>query len=187
MTKKLLLSELLTEEQCREWVTDADMADAASFSSTSRRQEYLTWRAMLYKHLGCKVEIAYEDSAPIVVGSDINIGVSHTTDMAAVVISPDPCAVDIERKDRDIARIAERFFTAGEQQLSVDNRSCVAIWCARECYYKYRRDRKLDILNGVRVTKLDFESGEVTAEDNSGLVLDMKIEQTAEHIVVYVL
>lgn len=187
MTKTLLLSELLTEEQCREWVTDADISDAALFSSTSRRQEYLTWRAMLYKYLGRQVEITYEHSAPIVVGSDINIGVSHTTDMAAVVISPSPCAVDIEREDRDVSRVAERFFSARERELATDNRSCVAVWCARECYYKYRRNRKLDILSGVHVTALDFERGVVTAEDNSGLVLEMKIEQTAEHIVVYVL
>ena len=187
MTSSLLLSPLLTIEQCAERVTAADIAAAEAFASILRRREYLTWRAMLYEHLGRKVEIEYVDSAPVVVGDDIYIGVSHTTDMAAVVVSSKPCAVDIERKDRDIARVANRFFTDCEKRLVSDNASMVAIWCARECYYKFKRDRSVDILGGVSITEIDLEGGTVTVVSDRGDRLEMKIEQTAEHIVVYVL
>ena len=73
MANRLLLSELLTEEQCHKRVSDADIAAAAEFSSLSRRREYLTWRAMLYEALDRRVSIAYEDGAPIVVGENIYI------------------------------------------------------------------------------------------------------------------
>ena len=59
MTSSLLLSPLLTIEQCAERVTAADIAAAEAFASILRRREYLTWRAMLYEHLGRKVEIEY--------------------------------------------------------------------------------------------------------------------------------
>ena len=71
MTSSLLLSSLLTVEQCLERVTAADVAAVEDFASLSRRREYLTWRVMLYEHLGRKVEIEYADSAPIVVGENI--------------------------------------------------------------------------------------------------------------------
>lgn len=187
MTSSLLLSSLLTVEQCLERVTAADVAAVEDFASLSRRREYLTWRVMLYEHLGRKVEIEYADSAPIVVGENIYIGVSHTADMAAVVVGQNPCAVDIERKDRDITRVANRFFTHCEKRFATDNSSMVAIWCARECYYKFKRDRSVDILSGVWVAELDIERGVVTVESLRGDRLEMKIEQTAEHIVVYVL
>lgn len=187
MRSRLLLSPLLTEEQCAERVTATDIAAAAAFASATRRREYLTWRAMLYEFLGKQVTVAYSDGAPIVVDSNIYIGVSHTADMAAVVVSDTPCAVDVERKDRDISRVAARFFTEREKSLATDNTSTVAIWCARECYYKFKRDRSIDILSGVGITELDFGRGEVLAEGPEGDRLEMKIEQTAEHVVVYVL
>ena len=187
MRSRVLLSPLLTEEQCAERVTAADIAAAADFVSATRRREFLTWRAMLYDYLGEKVTIAYNDGAPIVVDSNIYIGVSHTADMAAVVVSDSPCAVDIERKDRDISRVASRFFTEREKSLATDNMAMIAIWCARECYYKFMRDRLIDILSGVSVTELDFGRGVVLVEGCQGSRLEMKIEQTAEHIVVYVL
>ena len=187
MANGVLLSELLTEEQCRERVTDADIAAAAEFSSSTRRREYLTWRAMLYQSLGRTVDITYQDGAPIVVGEDIYIGVSHTTDLAAVVISDIPCAVDVERRDRDVSHVASRFFTEREREFATDGAAQVAVWCAHECYYKYCRNKQLDILNDIEVTGLDLSGGYVTAEVKNGLVLKMRIEQTAEHIVVYVL
>ena len=187
MANRLLLSELLTEEQCHKRVSDADIAAAAEFSSLSRRREYLTWRAMLYEALDRRVSIAYEDGAPIGVGENIYIGVSHTTDMAAVVISENPCAVDVERADRDVSRVASRFFTERERQLAADSASQVAVWCARECCYKYCRNKQLDILGDIGVTELDMAGGSVTAEVKDGLVLKMRIEQTADHIVVSVL
>lgn len=187
MTNKLLLSPLLSLEQCRELVSKTDWTAALEFVSQTRRQEFLTWRAVLYQWLGRVVDIAYKDGAPTVVGSNINIGVSHTTDMVAVVVSQTPCAVDVERRDRDVSRVAERFFTEREQQIAQSGQLQVAVWCARECYYKFMRDRAIDILNDIHVTHLDIEQGRVTVQSTRAAELEMKIEQTAEHIVVYVL
>ena len=183
---KLLLSELLTEEQCQDRVTEADLRSVEHFSSVARRCERLSWRVLLYDFLGERVEIAYEDGAPIVVGRDIHIGVSHTKDMVAVVVSDNPCAVDIERSDRDVQRISDRFFTERERQLATDNLAQLAVWCARECYYKLKRDRKIDILSDIRVTALDIEQCRVVVEDCRGGSSEMKIKKMAEHIVVYV-
>lgn len=183
---KLLLSELLTEEQCNDRVTEADLRSVGHFSSVARRCERLSWRVLLYDFLGERVEIAYEDGAPIVVGRDIHIGVSHTKDMVAVVVSDNPCAVDIERSDRDVQRISDRFFTERERQLATDNLAQLAVWCARECYYKLKRDRKIDILSDIRVTALDIEQCRVVVEDCRGGSSEMKIKKMAEHIVVYV-
>jgi phosphopantetheinyl transferase len=108
--------------------------------------------------------------------------------MAAVVVSDSRCAVDIERADRDLSRVAARFFTDRERQLAAEcGNGEVAIWCARECYYKFRRDKGLDILADICVTDMDLRRGEIVVEDSRGEEVKMKIEQTAEHIVVYVL
>lgn len=186
MISGLLFSPLLTEEQCQGKVADRDLRSVEQFVSQSRRRERLTWRAMLYEFLGELVEIEYLDGAPIVVDRDIHIGVSHTTDMVAVVVADNPCAVDIERKDRDVSRISNRFFTAEERQMAENTLCQLAMWCAKECYYKLCRDRSIDILRDIEITALDLAGGSVTACDSRGGSAEMKIEQMAEHIAVYV-
>lgn len=186
MTNRLLLSPLLTAEQCAARVTESDLQQTEGFAPR-RRLERLTWRAMLYEALGEQVEIVYDGGAPRIVGSALHIGVSHTSDMVALTFSTDPCAVDVERADRDVTRISERFLTVREKSLVVEKWQSVALWCARECYYKYWRDSKLDLLHDIEVTALDVVGGTITAADNRGRGLVMRLKRTAEHIVVYVM
>lgn len=185
MDSKLIISELLTPEQCYGRVTSADYALSESFSDV-RRAEFLSWRALLSEHMGRVVEIEYDNiGAPRVVGGDVHIGVSHTTNRVAVVVSNTPCAVDIEHCDRDLQRISARFLTVQERQLAVDNPTLVAIWCSRECYYKLRHDKSLSLLTDISVSEIDMAAGSVIVTDSRGGQVTMKILEQNGYIVVY--
>lgn len=185
MTNSLLLSKPLTAHQCRDRVSEADFQRAMDFSE-ARASEYLTWRAMLYDYFGHVVDIAYNGAgAPEIVGSNLNIGVSHCVDCVAVVISEGLCAVDVERKDRDVKRISQRFITPQERELCSSEQELVALWCARECYYKLRQDRSLSMITDIHVVALDMAAEVVTVEDNRTERATFRIEQTAEHFIVY--
>lgn len=185
MISQLLLSPLLTAEQCRGRVSETDFLTAEGFCD-SRAAEYLTWRAVLANYLGSVTQIVYtEQGAPRLEGSDLYIGVSHTVDLVAVVVSDEACAVDVERKDRDVKRISERFLSASEREMCSTNEDFITFWCARECYYKLRGDSSLSLLTDMRVTAYDTQRGFVTVEDNRAQSATFRIERTAEHIVVY--
>lgn len=188
MTNSLLISPLLLEEQCLDVVATEELEYISRFSSASRRKESLTWRAVVGRALGRKIRVVYdENGAPSIVGSNLYIGVSHTKDMVAVTLSTKPCAVDIERKDRSFSRAAAKFLTEEEQKLAVSNTALAAIWCAKECYYKFSRNPQLDMLKGIRVVELDLEQGRVTVEDNQSEKATMKILDRDDHIIVYIL
>lgn len=188
MTNRLLISQLLTEEQCTGRVAKEEVERIKCFASEHRRRESLTWRAMLYDIFGHTVMVEYDkNGAPTVAGEDVCIGVSHTKDCVAVVVSSNPCAVDIERKDRDFSRAATKFLTQEERRFVSSNSDLAIIWCAKECYYKLRRNPELDMLQGIRVVALDTEQGTVAVEDNQTGKATMKIVDSGEHIVVYIL
>jgi phosphopantetheinyl transferase len=187
MISKLLLSPLLTPEQCRGRVSEADMVAAQSFCLT-RAAEYLTWRAVLADYLGYIPTISYtHQGAPQVEGQSIYIGVSHTVDLVAVVVSESRCAVDVERKDRDVSRVSSRFLTGQEMALCSTKQEQVVLWCARECYYKLRQDSTLSLLTDIRVASLDLEAGVVTVVDSRAQSATFRVEQAAEHFVVYII
>ena len=96
------LSELEREDDER------DLQSIEAFTSPSRRAERLAWRRVL-RRLSPDAEVEYEPSgAPRLKNSPYTyISVSHCRDVVAVVLSCNVCGVDVERVDRDFARVAE--------------------------------------------------------------------------------
>ena len=187
MDNRLIVAPLLDLEQAEGLVSAQDVDKALQFASLSRRREFLSWRAMLYKALGEVVEIEYDNGAPYIVGRDLHIGVSHTTDMVAVALADRPCAVDVERADRDVARISDRFLTESERALCHRQSDYVALWCAKECYYKLCRNKSLSLLTDIRVVALDWGAGVVDVADSLGGCERLNFERRDEHFIVYFL
>lgn len=187
MSSRLLLSEPIPAELCYDNVSEADRSLAADYSA-QRAAETLTWRAMVNNHLGAVQQFGYDSvGAPIILNSTLNIGVSHTSDLVAVVLSDRACAVDVERKDRNVERISERFFSPLEKSLCHSTEHSVAIWCARECYYKLCRNKSLSLLTDIHITALNIEAGSVTVQSPLIEAITLRITQTADHFVVYII
>lgn len=187
MIDKVLISPLLSEQQCIDSATSADLAFAAGLSP-QRRLETLSWRVVLYKHLRQQVDIGYdENGAPIINGSNLHIGVSHTVDKVAVIVSHNRCAVDIERIDRDVERVSDRFMTDKEREIATTPIKRLTMWCAKECYYKLHSARRLKILSQIELLDLDMENGRVVVCDVEGIQEELKLLIDGEHIIVYAL
>ncbi len=159
----LCVEPLWTEDVASKAVTAEDVRRAAQFSSPCRRQEFLTWRAMLYRELGRTVQIEYNSAgAPYLTDFQGYIGVSHSRWQAAVCWSPaEPCAVDIESADRDFTKVLRRYLSQKETSAHAEW-PCIA-WCAKECLYKLAGEQGLDLLDDLRIVdapiEKDSESG----------------------------
>lgn len=148
MTPLLLLAPLPTEEEALRRATPAEAAAAAAFASP-RRREWLGWRALVRSRLGDGVRIGYDAAgAPQLPDRSERISVSHTRDRLAVLLSDRPCAVDIERADRNVDAVFRRILTAAERALSDDPLYPVVACCAKEALYKYAHGRLRTIADG---------------------------------------
>jgi phosphopantetheinyl transferase len=92
--------------------------------------ERAAWHAIVRERLGADVVVGYnKNGAPIIEGGAErgHISISHTKGWVAVIWSPEPCAIDIELRDRKLsAGAAARY-----------NISSIEDWCALEARYKY--------------------------------------------------
>jgi hypothetical protein len=136
------------------WIEIERLPEVSGFAR--REVERTAWRAIVRRRLGL-VEIGYNrNGAPILgpggpgrpggpgaghdagagpgtgPGTDPNAGlgyisISHTKGWVAVIWSPEPCAVDIERRDRALsADAAARYGITSIEE-----------WCALEARYKF--------------------------------------------------
>ncbi len=152
------------EELCEEpQLTEADIRFVEGITSLKRRREITAWRTLLRRSLdeGALVEIAYrENGAPYLVDSTIYISVSHCSSMVALLISDEPCGVDIESCSRDFERVASRFSTAAEvayfEVVGIDRALALPlIWSAKEALYKVAGVEGVDFIRDVEIVSVE--------------------------------
>ena len=185
----LIIERPLGEEQLcgSPLLRDEDRSAAAALGCGRRRCEYLMWRLIVRRELGADVDIAYTESGrPLLVNRNEYIGVSHNDDFVAVVVSPHRCAVDIERLDRNFSRVAERYISPRESELSDDPRLAAALWCAKETLYKYADAEGADFLRDIVVERVDFGAGIVAGRVRGGDMVEMRMFEREGSLVVYV-
>lgn len=152
---RLYIESPQSEEETSAWTTADEASQAAAFRNERRRREFLTWRAIVRRALGRHTRITYNElGAPFLPDGEAYVAVSHCPGRVAVCLSPNRCAVDIERADRDFSRVAERFLTPDEASLCSDPRWPGLVWCAKETLYKYARRRNLDLLRDLRIVSV---------------------------------
>ena len=176
MSSRLCIERIPSLESLAAEAHPDDAAVAETFGSLHRRREFLAWRAAVRRIAGTNIKIGYDEyGAPQIVGSPIFISVSHSRDHVAVAISDRPCAVDIENPSRDFGKVLSRYLTAEELALSSHPDFHAAAWCAKETLYKYHRRGGLNLLSDIRITAIDFESGEIRGTIPEGEEIVMKI------------
>ena len=148
---------------------------------------------MLRRVVGRGVRIEYSSQGAPLLSEEVvvnnyhykYISVSHCRDMVAVMLSQQPCGVDIEQSGRDFGRVSSRYITQEERRLSDNPRFEAAVWCAKEALYKLAQREGLDFRRDISITAVDFESGRIVGRVAEFSNVDMQIVwPDEEHIVV---
>ncbi|MBP3482728.1 MAG: 4'-phosphopantetheinyl transferase superfamily protein [Alistipes sp.] len=184
---RIFIERPLPERQLSASANMDDLSAARKFGSPRRRAEFLMWRRIVRRELGEDVRISYSAAgAPVIENGNLYIGVSHSPDFVAVIISERRCAVDAERLSRDFGRVADRYIAPCERLLSDDERLAAALWCAKETMYKYSGRRGLNLLEDLRVESVDFDAGRIAGRICGGDLVEMRMSVCEDNLVVYI-
>lgn len=174
--KQLFVEAPLPLEEAAQWATDEERATACNFAA-AREREYLAWRAIVRRAIGRDAIIAYNSvGAPILTNYPFRITVSHCRGRIAVGISDRPCAVDIERTDRNFRRILSRYLTPEEQQLSAHPLFPAIAWCTKETLYKYAGRQSLDLLDDLHIDEVSFSEADARPQLHEVLSCPVDLE-----------
>ena len=113
------------------------MADIyGKISHPNRKKEWLTSKYIIQSITDCDKGLEYVGGKLMVVGSDIEVSITHNSRYCCVLLSKTRCGIDIEKIDRDFDRVASRYLSDDELEF-INNQKlkCVA-WCAKEAIYK---------------------------------------------------
>jgi 4'-phosphopantetheinyl transferase len=128
-----------------------------SFVAESRKKQWLAYRILIRNLLKPgDYAVEYDHSGrPYLAGSGLHISVTHSDDMAAVIISvKTKVGIDIEKIRSRVGRVKERFLSPaeiGSISKEKEYEQLTLAWSAKEALYKLYGRRDLDFRENIRL------------------------------------
>ncbi len=165
-----------------------------SFVAESRKKQWLAYRILIKDLLRPDdFPVEYnEHGKPFLAGSDYHISVTHTEDLAAVIISRHArVGIDIEKIKPRILKVKDKFLSPAELAMVGKERELEQLtlaWCAKESLYKLYGKRNLDFREEIKV-EIPMKAGiSFEAEIRFGGRIDrfrLFSEMTGDFMLVY--
>ena len=128
-----------------------------SFVAESRQKQWLAYRILIRDLLKPEdFPVEYDATGkPYLAGSEFHISVTHTDDLAAVIISQYArVGIDIEKIKPRIEKVRDKFLNQEEESLIGNDRELEQLtlaWCAKEALYKLFGVKNLDFRENMLV------------------------------------
>jgi 4'-phosphopantetheinyl transferase len=138
-----------------------------SFTSTSRKLEFLSVRALLSELLGKDARIVYnKNNKPFLKDGSRFLSISHSHKLTAIICSTNErVGIDLEYMSSNIGAFAFKFLNRKEKitKNAEDKKYHLYIhWCAKESLYKICDKEGISIRNNITVEPFEVkDAGEI--------------------------
>lgn len=141
-----------------------------SFSSTSRKLEFLSVRALLSELLGKEARIVYnKNNKPFLKDGSRFISISHSHKLTAILLSTnEKVGIDLEFMSSNITAIALKFLNRKEKVAREQEKRKYHLyihWCAKEALYKICDKEGISLRKNITIEPFEvMESGEIIGQ-----------------------
>lgn len=138
-----------------------------SFSSTSRKLEFLSVRSLLAELIGKEAKIVYnKNNKPFLKDGSRFISISHSHNLTAILLSTnEKVGIDLEYMSSNIAAIAFKFLNWREKVTRENENRRYHLylhWCAKEALYKICDKEGISVRRNITIQPFNVEeSGEI--------------------------
>jgi len=150
-----------------------------AFTSTSRKLEFLSVRALLAELRGREARIVYnKNNKPFLKDGSMFISISHSNKLTAILLSSnEKVGIDLEYMRTNINRIAFKFINRNEKvtRKQEDRRYHLYVhWCAKEALYKICDKEGISIKKNLTIEPFELkDSGQIKGKVTSDKINDI--------------
>lgn len=148
------------------------------FSSTSRKLEFLSVRALLAELLGKEARIVYnKNNKPFLRDGSRFISISHSNQLTAILCSTnEKVGIDLEYMSSNIGAIAFKFINRKEKITGEPEKRKYHLylhWCAKEALYKICDKEGISLRRNITIDPFEVnESGEIKGKVHTRKIND---------------
>lgn len=140
----------------------SDTARLETFKAEKRRKEFLASRLLLQTLLPQCPEIIYQEKSrkPSLKNSSLNISISHSADLAAIILSEKSIGIDIEQLSRNIDKVVTRFANPSEitfiEKSNDPQLVKILLWSAKEAIFKCSGIQGVQFNEQINIVPFDY-------------------------------
>ena len=157
------------------------------YKSDRRKKEVAAVQLLIDKLLDRHTILRHYPNGKPYLDENINIGISHTDGLAAVILSENKdVSVDVEYISDRVSRIKKKFMRDDEN--AFNSIELLLHWCVKETIYKLRSEYNLNFMDFriLQIVKLSESQGLVKTEIISqNLFLDINYMIFDSYIITY--
>jgi len=141
-----------------------DTARLATFKAEKRRKEFLATRILLHNLIPENTPIIYRDEfgKPSLINSDLNISITHSADLAAIILSEKNIGIDVEQLQRNIDKVVTRFASTAEIEFIESSKDPqfvkILLWAAKEAIFKCSGIHGVQFNEQIAITPFDYNA-----------------------------
>ena len=142
-------------------LSDNERIEFANIQSEKRKFEFLGIRFACKKLTGKNADLVYDENGkPHFSKQKLNISISHTKNLFAVVVHPNRhVGIDIEQNTDKVQKVYHRFLSKKEQITFgnvINIRELQIIWSAKEALYKIIGHEAVDFANQLEISSFEI-------------------------------
>jgi phosphopantetheinyl transferase len=155
-----------------------DIKKYKGFSSTSRKLEFLSVRALLAELLGKDARIVYnKNNKPFLRDGSRFISISHSNKLTAILCSTnEKVGIDLEYMSSNIGAISFKFINRREKITREAEKRKYHLylhWCAKEALYKICDKEGISLKRNITIDPFEVkESGEIKGKVHTKKIND---------------
>lgn len=167
-----------------------------TFTHDHRRKQWLAVRLLLQQYFAGRVNhsIQYNEfGKPHFKELKLNISVSHSHDLAGIIVSPDAVpGLDIEHLEHRIEKLKDKFLSVDELQMVKDstaNEQLHIMWCAKEVMYKIYGKKRIEFKEDMKIMPFDYKAkGEIQGaliKESEDIKFNIHYEKLEGYVIVW--
>ncbi len=129
-----------------------------------------------------------KNGKPYLKDSELEFSLSHSFPYVALLVSNEPVGVDIQVYSDKIVRIAPKF-TSEEEADMTDTTQLTVVWCLKESAFKWYEKGNVEFLSQIKLPKIDYSRREQTIHfitiDGIEYQLNSRYEITDKFVIAY--
>ena len=151
--------------------------------NNKRKLEYVCTRLLL-KEFESNLKISYNKYGAPILNNNKCISISHSNNLAAIIISDKKVGIDIEKISKKPLKIADKFISENDNISMDTNDTCLA-WSAKEAIYKLYEIGGLDFKNDILIQNINKEKNIIRAKFKNKTFF-LNYQKINSHFLVYV-
>ena len=153
----------------------------SNIKNEKRIKEWICTR-MLLKQIAPQKNINYDNYGAPFIDDEYQISISHANDLCCIILGKNNVSIDIEKIDKKIIKISEKFINLKEKKLIKNKEHLTLFWCVKECIFKLHKKGKINFKEDIEITEIYKNKVKVQFKNKEMVMYFKKIQN---HYLVY--